>query len=119
MSEIIKLFLGADEGGADFPELEQMRKEALALGYLGFREWVTVREKKINFREKMVVVRGAYTDICVARVVALALEGGAQKVEVDLPNCRDNEGVPGTKNNLLFNLDIKHRGDSRVTFTGG
>jgi len=42
MYEIKKIFIGADQYGADFPELERLQKISKIEGFTSFRNWINI-----------------------------------------------------------------------------
>ena len=97
MCDKIRVFLGSDEYGSDFPELEGLRKQAEREGFHGFRNNISLEENLGRFPMPniKVLVRGAYAGYCVAHTVDYFLEMGAEEIEVDLPNCRTSEDDSG------------------------
>lgn len=93
MSEIMKIFVGADYYGADFPSLAILRRQSLNEGYFSFRNWINLQENLGDYPLKDVsaFLRGGYTGICVAHSIEYLLINDVNSVLVDLPNCRYDE----------------------------
>jgi hypothetical protein len=126
MSEVMKIFLGANQYGADFPELDRLRKESEKSGFHSFRHWIDVCETLGDYglRGKRAVLRGAYTGICVAHVTDFMLVHDIEKITIDLPNCRYDVG--DVSNNfksfekryldLMLGIKPEKRNDQRINF---
>lgn len=91
MSETLRIFLGADEWGADNEELRRLGKEARSDGFVLARQYISAGEIMAKQKPKKVEIRGGYTDICVAVTVEEALKCWAEVVKVDLRYCRTDD----------------------------
>jgi len=60
MSDRIRVFLGSDNYGADFPELEVLRKKSEKEGFHGYRNNISLEEDFGRFKMpgKKATVRG-------------------------------------------------------------
>ena len=95
MTEVFKLFLGADEKRADTPELRILGDIAASQGFHLFQDTVDFMSSNYpntiigNMEE--VTIRGGYAECCVTAAIDFLLNKGI-KVSVDLPNirCRDS-----------------------------
>jgi len=126
MSEIIKIFIGADEYGEDFPSLAKLRKKSLIEGFCSFRNWINLQENLGDYPLKNVstVLRGGYTGICVAHSIEFLLRNDVDSVLIDLPNCRydekdlitNSESINMRLEDIVFGIRIPFRNDPRLKF---
>jgi hypothetical protein len=125
MSEVLKIFLGADRYGYDFPELERLRIIAEKEGFHSFRNTINLTETWGEFRTTQeVIIRGGYCGYCVAHSVDYFLKLNTKSIVVDLPNCRIFDGDNGSngiaferrKRDVLLGMRVENRKDNRVVF---
>lgn len=126
MSEIMKIFIGADNYGADFPELEKLRKKSVKVGFTSFRNWMNLKEEfgEYPFVNKRAVLRGGYTGICIAHSVEFLLRNNINLVTIDLPNCRydekdfinNNDNFNKRQEDVILGLSEIYRKDNRISF---
>jgi hypothetical protein len=122
----MKIFIGADHYGADFPELERLRKISETSGFTSFRNWINLREEfgEYPLSNKIVILRGGYTGICVAHSVEFLLKNSIDSVLIDLPNCRYDEkdlvnntdSLKKRKEDVILGLSEIYRKDNRLSF---
>ena len=123
MSENLKLFLGADEGGAD-DGLAELALRCQREGYQLVRHYrsseIIIKAQK---RLDLVEIAGGWTDICVAKTAGFALEREDIKhVIVHIDKCRsgpvDTGESPDSQakriEDLYWGIDYDLRNDERI-----
>lgn len=90
MAKVLKIFLRANEYGADFPELTELLAKSKKDGFTGFRHTIDVQEALGDFSlsGSRAILRGAKAGVCLANTATFLLDHEIDAVEVDLPNCR-------------------------------
>lgn len=126
MSEIMKIFIGADKYGADFSELDRLRKISEKQGYTSYRHWVNIEETlgDYSLQNKSAILRGGYTGICIAHSAEFLLRNNISSVLIDLPYCRYDEKDLQTnletinirREDVLLGVRPSTRDDSRLKF---
>jgi hypothetical protein len=122
----MKIFIGADHYGADFPELERLRKISEEKGFTSFRNWINLMEEFGDYPlpYKWVVLRGGYTGICIAHSAEFLLGNNIDSVLIDLPNCRYDEkdlvnntdSLNKRQEDVILGLSEIYRKDTRLSF---
>jgi len=110
MLETIKIFVGADSDGADFAELDRLRRKSEKYNYSSYRHWIFMKEKfgESRFDGKNIILRGGQTGYCIAHCAEFLLKRGAKNVIIDLPNCRSDQ------NDLINNIEIFNQRQEEV-----
>ena len=89
MSDRLKIFLGADDRGADSEELKILGNESEGEGYIRYR---TTKRMMASLSENdqisAVTIRGGWADVCVPEAVDYFLRRGVRSVVCELPRIR-------------------------------
>ena len=125
MDRQTRVFLGANEGEADFPALERLYAISRGEGFRGFANTLELAAAVSgDHTGEEVTIRGGFAGRCVATTVNHYLARGASQVEVDLPNCRIDEedtdnsrgGFARRKMVVVDNIAMRFRKDPRLKF---
>lgn len=124
--EAMKIFLGVDEYGADFPELLPISRASFQDGFHLFRNWVNLQENLgyYSLKNTSAILRGGYTGICIAHSVEFLLINNINFVLVDLPNCRydqkdlitNPESIKIRQEDVVSGIKPQYRSDPRLKF---
>lgn len=103
MTEVFKIFLGADKNEADTPELRVLGDIAANQGFHLFINTSILKSScpEILAGVEEVIIRGGYAECCVASAIDFLLNKKI-KVSVDLPNirCSSNYWDPNINSRL-------------------
>lgn len=99
MSDILKVFLGADSRRADSPELKRLGEISVKEGFVRFINTVTLENEITNVDDVTeVIIRGGWAEACVGAAVDYFLGKGVPVVICDLPNIRSSDEIYGNFN---------------------
>jgi hypothetical protein len=121
----MKIFVGANQYGADFPELDKLRKKSITEGFHPHRHWINVVETlgDYSLQGKLAVLRGGLTGFCIAHVTDFMLAHDIGGVSIDLPNCRygeedlsDPKCLEKRFVDVMLGVKLEYRSDKRISF---
>jgi hypothetical protein len=126
MSEVMKIFIGANEYGTDFFALKRLQQQSKKENYHCFRHWITLAETLGYFSllGKEAILRGGYTGICVTHSIEFLLENNIDYITVDLPYCRYDQhdffntvrSINRREKDIISELIPEYKEDKRLKF---